>query len=175
MRTDRIATVVRVPEGGISIDDPSAADVRALLERHLRFARSHSAPEDVHALDVDRLRARDVTFFSFRRDGQLLAVAALNRLDAEHAEVKSMHTTETARGRGIGRAMVQHLIGEARRRGFRRLSLEAGTAPAFTPAQRLYATAGFAPCAPFGDYRNSRASTFMTRSLVERDTAPAGR
>src|ERR1700677_3292046 len=105
-------------QGEISIDDPRAADVRGLLERHLAFANLHSPPEDVHALDVEGLLDPAIAFYSFRLNGELLAVGALKRLDNEHAELKSMHTAEEARGRGIGRAMVGHLLGVARQLGF---------------------------------------------------------
>lgn len=153
------------PEGEIAIDDPRAADVRALLERHLAFANSHSPPEDVHALEVDELLDPTVTFVSFRLAGELLGVAALKQLDRHHGEVKSMHTAGVARRRGVGRAMLEHLIGVARDQGFDRLSLETGSMPAFAPARSLYENAGFRPCAPFGDYRPSPNSTFMTLSL----------
>jgi putative acetyltransferase len=154
-----------VPHGEISIDDPRAEDVRELLERHLGFAHSHSPPEDVHALDVDGLVDPAITFFSLRLEGQLLAVGALKQLDGRHAEIKSMHTAQEVRGRGIGRAMVEHLIGVARDRGACRVSLETGSMAAFAPARSLYARAGFKPCGPFGDYSPSRNSTFMTLSL----------
>ena len=154
-----------MPAGEISIDDPRATDVRELLERHLAFAGSHSPPEDVHALEVDGLLDPAVTLFTFRLQGELLGVGALKQFDGRHAELKSMHTTEEARGRGIGRAMVDHLIGVARDRGFRRVSLETGSMPAFGPARSLYASAGFRRCGPFGDYSPSRNSTFMTLSL----------
>lgn len=140
-------------EGAISIDDPRAEDVRALLERHLAFARGHSPPEDAHALDVDGLADPSVTLYSLRR--------------RDHAEVKSMHTIDEARGRGIGRAMIDHLVATARDRGFSRVSLETGAAPAFAAARSLYAGAGFRPCEPFGDYRPSRNSVFMTRVVAE--------
>jgi putative acetyltransferase len=149
----------------ISIDDPGVEDVRRLLERHLEFAHSHSPAEDVHALDVDDLLDPAVTLFSFRRNGELLAVGALKQLDQRHAELKSMHTALAERGRGIGRTMVGHLIGVARDRGFARVSLETGSMPAFAPARSLYASAGFGLCGPFGDYRPSRNSTFMTLAL----------
>jgi putative acetyltransferase len=157
-----------VPEGEISIDDPQAEEVRDLLERHLAFARLHSPPEDVHALDVDGLVDPAVTFFGFRLEGELLAVGALKRLDARHAEVKSMHTVEAARGRGIARAMLDHLIGVARDRGYRRVSLETGSMQAFALARSLYTSAGFRRCAPFGDYGPSPNSACMTLSLNER-------
>ena len=151
-----------MPEGEISLDDPRAPDVRALLERHLAFANEHSPPEDVHALDLTGLLEGDVSFFSFRLNRELLGIGALKPLDEYHAELKSMHTTEAVRGRGIGRAMVEHLLGVARARGIRRVSLETGTMAAFAPARSLYARMGFEPCEAFGDYRPSPNSTYMT-------------
>jgi len=151
--------------GVIAVDDPRVDDVRALLATHLAFAHQHSPPEDVHALDVDRLLDPAVTFFSYREDGRLLAVGALRRMDDGHAEIKSMHTASEARGRGIGRAMLAHLVGEARARGYRRLSLETGTMAAFAPARAMYASAGFVPCEPFGSYFHSPNSTCMTMAL----------
>jgi putative acetyltransferase len=151
--------------GEISIDDPRGEDVRALLERHLAFANLHSPPEDVHALDVEGLLDPAIAFYSFRLNGELLAVGALKRLDNEHAELKSMHTAEEARGRGIGRAMLGHLLGVARQLGFSRVSLETGSMAAFAPARTMYKKAGFTECAPFGDYFPSPNSTCMTLSL----------
>lgn len=159
-----------MPDGEISIDDPRAKDVRELVERHLAFANSHSPPEDVHALAVDDLLDPALTLFSLRRNGELLGVGALKRIDACHAELKSMHTAQAARGRGIGRAMLDHLVGVARDRGFRRVSLETGSMPAFAPARSLYASAGFRPCGPFGDYAPSPNSKFMTLSLTGPDS-----
>jgi putative acetyltransferase len=158
-------------EGVIASDDPRNDDVVRLLAAHLAFANEHSPPEDVHALDVNGLLDPAVSFFSFRRDGQLLGVGALKRLDDEHAELKSMHTAAAARGRGVGRAMLNHLIDVARERGFRRLSLETGTMQAFEPARSLYATAGFAPCGPFDAYVLSPNSTYMTRLLAQENTS----
>ena len=159
-----------MPDDEIAIDDPRACDVRELLERHLAFANSHSPPQDVHALDVDGLLDPAVTFFGLRRNGQLLGVGALKQLDDRHAELKSMHTAQAARGRGIGRAMLRHLIGVARDRGCSRVSLETGSMAAFAPARSLYVAAGFRQCEPFGDYRPSRNSTFMTLSLSDPDS-----
>ena len=149
----------------ISIDDPRADDVRALLERHLAFARATTRPEDVYALDVDGLADPAVTFFSYRADGRVVGVAALKRIDDEHAELKSMHTAEEARGKGVARALVEHIVGLARERGYRRLSLETGSGPAFEPARALYASAGFAPCEAFGDYTPSPNSAYMALAL----------
>ena len=146
----------------IAVDDPRADDVRLLLERHLAFSRSSSPPGHVHALDIDGLLDPAVTFFSARRDGTLLGVGALKWLDDAHAELKSMHTAEAARGQGIGRAMVDHLLTVAADHGYRRVSLETGTMDAFAPARSLYAKAGFTHCAPFGQYTDNPYSVCMT-------------
>ena len=154
-----------MPDLVIAVDDPAAPDVRELLARHLQFAHEQSPPEDVHALDSDGLRHDDVTFFSARMDGDLVGVGALRQLDPSHAELKSMHTLSSARGRGIGRAMLEHLLGVARARGCTRVSLETGTMPAFAPARALYTSAGFAPCPPFAAYRTTPNSVCMTLLL----------
>jgi putative acetyltransferase len=154
-----------VAPGVISTDDPRAEDVRALLARHLAYARANTEPEEVYALDVDALADPSVTFFSFRVDAELLGVAALKELDGEHGEIKSMHTAAEARGRGIGRALVDHVLAVARARGYRRVSLETGAGPPFAAARTLYASAGFTACGPFGDYVPSPNSACMTLSL----------
>jgi putative acetyltransferase len=151
--------------GEIAIDDPRAPDVLELLGRHLQFAHDNTPPRDIHALDADRLLDPAITFFGFRCRGELLTVGALKDLGDGHAEIKSMHTAAVARGRGIGRAMLGHLIGVARGRGCRRVSLETGSMAAFAPARALYASAGFRPCGPFADYAAVGTSVFMTLEL----------
>jgi putative acetyltransferase len=159
----------------IEVDDPRTDDVRALLERHLAFMRRQSPPEDVHALDVDGLRAQSVTFFSLRApDGELLAVGALKELDRAHGELKSMHTVEGVRRRGVGRAMLDHLLDRARARGYERVSLETGTMDGFTPARSLYESVGFERCLPFADYPASPHSVCMTLALTPEAEAPPG-
>jgi putative acetyltransferase len=152
----------------IAIADPKLDDVRQLVEHHLKFGRSHSPPQDAHALEVDSLLDPAVTLFSIRRRGELVAIGALKRLDDQHAELKTMHTAEHVRGLGIGRAMLDHLLAVARECGFEDVSLETGVHEAFAPARSLYASAGFAPCDPFGDYRRSPNATYMTMRVSER-------
>ena len=149
----------------IAVDDPRWDDIRDLLATHLAFARASSPPADVHALDLDGLCAPDVTFFSARRDGLLVGVGALKELDEAHGEVKSMHTAASARGSGVARAMLDHLLGVARKRRYRRVSLETGTMEVFTPARALYASAGFVRCDPFNGYWESPNSVCMTLEL----------
>lgn len=149
----------------IGIDDPRAADVRELLAAHRAFAREVTPADYSFALDADELAGPDVTFFSARSKGWLVGVAALKRLDDGHAEVKSMHTRQTRRGKGVGRALVEHMLRFAREAGYTRVSLETGTSQEFVPARTLYEHTGFEPCGPFGDYAPSPYNTFMTISL----------
>jgi putative acetyltransferase len=148
-------------------DDPMAADVRELLDAHLDFAHEQSPPEDVYALNAEGLLADDITFFSVREGARLLGVGALRRIDGRHAEIKSMHTVASARGRGVGRAMLNHLLAVAQQRGCTRVSLETGTMAAFEHARLLYESAGFRACSPFGDYQPSPYSVCMTLDLGE--------
>lgn len=153
------------PTRRIAPDDPARDDVRALLEEHLRDMHAQSPPGSVHALDVSRLQRPDITFWTVREGDTLLGCGALRELDPAHGEIKSMRTPRALRRCGAGRTMLQHLLAVARERGYRRLSLETGSTAAFEPAHRLYASVGFVPCGPFGDYRPDPHSVFMTLAL----------
>ena len=157
---------VTVDEGlEIEAERPTTADVRQLLERHLAFSHEVTPAGHVHALDVDGLLDPSVTFFAARRGGVLLGVGAIRELAPDHGELKSMHTAESARRQGVGRAMLDHLVGIAHARGYRRVSLETGTGGAFVPAQTMYLRAGFEPCEPFGEYTRNRYSVCMSLDL----------
>jgi putative acetyltransferase len=149
----------------IHLDDLTHPAVHALLEEHLRSMYALSPPESVHALDLDRLRAPGITFWSAWDGDRLLGCGALRELDTRHGEIKSMRTPQAARRRGAGRAILAHIVGIARARGYERLSLETGSTDAFEPARRLYESAGFTRCGPFGDYGEDPHSTFMTLRL----------
>jgi putative acetyltransferase len=150
----------------ISADDPRSEDIRPLLVRHLAFANQVTPAGHVHALDVDGLLDPSVTFYSARRDGVVVGVGALRRLDDYQAEIKSMHTAEDARGQGVGRAMLEHLLSVAARSGYVGVSLETGSMDAFAPARRLYTDVGFRPCEPFGEYTANPHSVCMTIQLA---------
>ncbi len=151
--------------GHITETDPGDDDVRELIGRHLRFTGAASPAEFAFALDHHELVEPDVTLFGLRVHGELLAIGALKHLDDTHAELKSMHTAEEARGRGLGRMMLEHLIATARARGYRRVSLETGSTDEFAPARALYAAAGFVPCCQFASYTPSDWNTFMSLDL----------
>lgn len=161
--------------GVIAVDDPRAVDVGRLLGAHLALMHETTPPEDVHALDVEQLAGPRVSLYSFRDQGEVLAVGALLALsgtdeegdgEGSHGELKSMHTLAAARGRGIGEAMVCYLLDVACGRGWSRVSLETGTGAEFEPAIRLYTRCGFVPCEPFGTYISSPNSYFMTIELT---------
>lgn len=149
----------------IRVDDLTSPDVAALLQEHLDDMAKWSPPESIHALDLDRLRRPEITFWTLWEDGQLLGCGALRELDSTHAEIKSMRTSMHHRRKGVAARMLQHILAEAARRGYRRLSLETGAPVAFEPARRLYARFGFSYCGPFGDYVDDPFSVFMTRTL----------
>lgn len=149
----------------IRLDDLGGAEIRALLREHLDDMHRLSPPESVHAFDIERLRQPGVTFWSVWSGARLLGCGALRELTPEHGEVKSMRTATAHRRSGAGRAVLAHIMDEARRRAYRRLSLETGSMPAFAPAHRLYESFGFTYCGPFGDYVADPNSVFMTRSL----------
>ncbi|MHB8439875.1 MAG: GNAT family N-acetyltransferase [Acidimicrobiales bacterium] len=150
----------------IAADDPRSPDVEWLLHRHLGFAHDNTPSGHVHALDISGLVQPDVTFYTGRAGDRVVVMAALRELDAGHGELKSMHTAEELRGGGIGRRMLLHILGEARRRGYRRISLETGTAQVFAAARSLYVATGFTACGPFGDYTDNPYSLCMTMELA---------
>lgn len=149
----------------IEIDDPARPDVSALLAEHLADMHATSPAESVHALDVVALQAPGLTFWTARADAVLLGCGALKELDRTHGELKSMRASSAARGTGVGRAMLLHLLAAGRERGYARLSLETGTQDYFLPARTLYAAHGFVPCGPFADYSEDPHSAYFTREL----------
>ena len=150
----------------IRIDDLSGSEIRELLQEHLQSALLHSPPESVHALDVEGLRKPEVTFWTAWENGELFGCGALKELDSQHGEIKSMRTALLHLRKGVARNFLNHIIEEARRRGYCRLSLETGSMEAFAPARKLYADFGFTSCGPFADYVEDPYSVFMTRELV---------
>jgi putative acetyltransferase len=149
----------------IVVDDLTGPQIARFLEEHVAEMRSISPPESKHALDLEGLRAPDVTFWSVLDGGTVVGCGALKRLDASHAEVKSMRTAVARKRSGIASLMLGHIIAEARRMGFARLSLETGSADFFAPARKLYEKFGFTYCEPFADYRPDPLSVFLTRAL----------
>ena len=150
----------------IEIDDLSRPAIHELLEEHLRNMHELGPPESVHALDLEKLRRPEITFWSAWDGDALLGCGALLELDRRHGEVKSMRTPEARRRTGAGRALLMHIIGVARSRGYERLSLETGSVAAFIPAHRLYESAGFTRTGPFGAYSEDPNSVFMTLALA---------
>jgi putative acetyltransferase len=152
----------------IEIDDLSRPQIHALLNEHLRSMHELSPPESVHALDLEKLRMPDITFWSAWEGPVLLGCGALKELDRKHGEVKSMRTPSALRRTGAGRALLGHVIEVAWTRNYERLSLETGSMEAFRPAQTLYESFGFGYCGPFGEYAEDPNSIFMTLRLQAR-------
>lgn len=155
----------------IRLDDLSDPRIADFLEEHLKDMRATSPPESVHALDLTKLRDPSVYFWSAwlgeagAADSTLVGTAAIKRLDAQHAELKSMRTSAAYRGKGIAKQVLLYVLDQARAQGLQRLSLETGTQPFFAPAHKLYLTHGFEPCGPFGNYTLDPNSRFLTMAL----------
>ena len=139
--------------------------VLELLEEHLRAMYAASPPESVHALDLEGLRATDVTFYTAWDGDELLGCGALKEIDAHHGEIKSMRTTASHLRKGVAAAILQRIVDEARSRGYERLSLETGSGGPFDAALRFYEKHGFAYCEPFADYVVDPFSRYMTLRL----------
>ena len=150
----------------IIVDDLRGPEIAALLEAHLELMRSQSPPESVHALDLESLRAPEITFWTAWEGDDLLGCGALKQLPQPgEGEIKSMHTAKAARGRGIAAQLLSHLETHAKDLGLTRLNLETGSQDGFEPARNMYAKFGYQECPPFGDYAEDPNSTFMTKSL----------
>ncbi len=150
----------------IRIDDLASPKVRRFVKEHLEDLAQYSPPESRHALNVDELCKPGITFWTAWSDeGELLGCGALKELDRHHGEIKSMRTATSHRREGVATRLLEQIIGEARRRSYKRLSLETGSMGAFVPARSLYARFGFEPCGPFASYVEDPNSVFMTKEL----------
>lgn len=139
--------------------------VIGLLEVHAGGMLANSPPGTTHFLDLSGLKTPDITFLSAWEGETLLGIGAVKALDDASGEIKSMRTAEAALGRGVGTAVLRHIIGLARERGYVALKLETGTGPAFDAAHALYARHGFAPCPPFADYAATDFNRFFALAL----------
>lgn len=149
----------------IKIDDLTGSEIHELLQEHLESMTLHSPPESIHALDIEALRKPEITFWTVWESGELLGCGAIKELNSKHGEIKSMRTSSSHLRKGVAKNLLNHILTEAKRRGYSRLSLETGSMEAFEPARRLYANFGFKFCGPFADYIEDPFSVFMTREL----------
>lgn len=150
----------------IIIDDLSGPEIAAFLEEHIQDMRAVSPPESKHALDLPGLRKPEITFWTCWHEGKIAGCCALKQLDSRHGEVKSMRTSRALRRCGVAARLLEHVIAEARARGYQRLSLETGAMEFFAPARNLYRKFGFEACGPFSTYKPDPNSAFFTRVLV---------
>lgn len=149
----------------IILDDLTGSAIHQLLQQHLQSMALYSPPESIHALDIDALRKPEITFWTAWDGDELLGCGALKELNPHHGELKSMRTASSHLRRGVASKVLECILEEAERRGYRRLSLETGSMVAFEPARQLYALFGFRYCSPFANYREDPNSVFMTLEL----------
>jgi len=157
-------TTVRMPVQ-ITIDNLNGADVHALLQEHLDDMAKNSPPESIHALDLDKLRCPEITFWTAWDGNSLMGCGAIRELNLNHGEIKSMRTSSAHLRKGVAATLLKHILAEARKRNYRRVSLETGSMEPFKPAQKLYRQFGFSECEPFADYKPDPNSIFMTLRL----------
>lgn len=149
----------------IRIDDLSGHEIKKLLMEHLSSLAEVTPPESRHALNLDELRKPDIIFWSVWEGREVVGCGALKHLDAQHGEIKSMRTAPAHVRKGVASKVLEHIIAEAKSRGYRRLSLETGAMPYFRPAHSLYRKFGFNHCPPFASYVEDPNSLFMTMEL----------
>lgn len=149
----------------IKIDDLTGPEVIALIREHLQHMASLSPPESTHAFNLDKLKQPEITFWSGWEQNELAGCGAIKELDSQHGEIKSMRTSSSHLRKGVARRILEHIIEEAKRRGYQRVSLETGSMEAFDPARRMYESFGFQYCKPFADYVEDPNSVFMTKEL----------
>lgn len=152
-------------EHRFQVDDLTDPRIARLLEEHLEDMRAATPPESIHALDLEALKQPEIVFWSLWRGEELAGCGALKRLNDTHAELKSMRTARKFRGMGLGTLILEHILREARARGYQRVSLETGAMEFFAPARALYAKHGFMVCGPFEGYGEDPNSVFMTREI----------
>ena len=149
----------------IKIDDLTGSEVAELVNEHLHGMTLNSPPESIHALNLEQLQRPEITFWSVWEDHALVGCGALKELDGEHGEIKSMRTSSSHLRKGVAKRLLQHIIEESKRRGYKRVSLETGSMDSFEPARRFYTSFGFLYCKPFADYLEDPNSIFMTMEL----------
>lgn len=149
----------------IQQDTLTDGQIEQLITAHLEEMKKQSPPESIHALPLAELKKKGVTVWSVRDGEELLGCGALKELSSDHGEIKSMRTAAHHMRKGVGRYMLNHLLQEAKRRGYSRISLETGAMSFFEPARKLYESVGFDSCPPFGSYEEDPNSLFMTKEL----------
>lgn len=149
--------------------DPDDPDLRSLVTDHLAdMVATTPDPRSRHALGLEALLGPGVTLWTARLDGRVVGTGALKEIDADAGELKAMRTTPAARGRGVGSAVLDHLLAECSARGYRHVHLETGAQDFFAPARRLYTARGFVGTGPFGAYVADPSSVFMRLDLPAR-------
>jgi len=149
----------------IRLDDLSSSESQSIVREHMAGMLANTPIESVHALPLDKLKKPNITFWTAWIGSELCGCGALQTLDEQHGEVKTMRTRAKFLRKGVGQAVLSHIINHATDTGVRRLSLETGSTEVFLAARAMYLKNGFGICGPFGDYKLDPHSVFMTKHL----------
>jgi len=149
----------------IRIDDLSSDESQSIVREHMAGMLANTPIESVHALPLEKLRKTSISFWTAWIGETVCGCGALQMLDPQHGEIKSMRTRANFLRQGVGQAVLSHIIKEANTRGIKRLSLETGSSDDFAAARAMYLRNGFEMCGPFSDYKLDPLSVFMTKQL----------
>lgn len=147
-------------------DDVTGQATRDLIALHVAGMRDGSPPGHSFALDLSGYTRPDMTLWTAWDGAALAGMGGLRDLGDGSGEIKSMRTHPDHLRKGVGAAILETIIAEAQARGYRRLSLETGSGPAFEAALSLYARRGFRPGGAFGDYVASDFNQFFHLELT---------
>lgn len=145
----------------VGVEPLVRADLRALVQAHFDEMITMSPPEVSGVIDLPGFADPAITLYAMREGDLLLGCGALRELSPDAGEIKTMRIASEVRGRRLGGELLDHLLAEARRRGYRRVYLETGAEPFFTTARSLYRSRGFTQRGPFGDYKEHPHCVFM--------------
>lgn len=150
----------------IKLDDLSSPEIHSLLSLHISDLQSKTPSESCYVLNLTALKHPSISVYSAWEGNELLGCGALKELSSTTGEIKSMRTATAHLRRGVGRAIVQHIIDEAKGRGYVSLYLETGTGQEFRRARELYGRFGFGGCEAFGGYVAGGDNCFMRLVLI---------
>lgn len=149
------------------VDDLTNPKVVALLTHHIEQMTQTSPPESRHVFNVDQLKSKDITFWTFWENQQLMGCAALRELSSYEGEIKSMKVAPSFTRQGVGQKMLKHIFQEAKKRKYKMLLLETGSMAYFAPARKLYEANGFEYCEPFANYFKDDNNVFMRKDITD--------
>ena len=142
-------------------DDPAARDLVASMEAWVNENFGPPTPDRTSTVTAGEMVPPDGLFVVVYEDGTAIAGGGLRRLGDDVAEIKRMFVVPAARGRGLGRRVLDELEAAAAELGYRRLRLD--TAQSMTTAIALYRGAGYRD---IPDYNGNSYASFWGEKVL---------